>query len=99
MTIFCKICGQKLNSTRPDAEQQKDVLTQMSNHIGSHQEQAVTLAKSIVQGSQLLATYLLLKKYVRIPPEEKELQISFQENEKILIEIFGLEPAEKETAN
>jgi hypothetical protein len=97
MTIYCKICGQKFGSDKPDC--QKDVLTQMSNHLGNHQEQAVSLAKAVIQCSQLVATYLLIKRCVRIPPTEKELLQSVRENEACLIEIFGMELAKEETSN
>ena len=75
------------------------MLIQMSNHMSHHQEQAVSLAQSIEACRFLVATYLLIKKYVRIPPEEKEMLANFQANEAILIEIFGLEPASKEMTN
>lgn len=92
MTIYCKICGQSIRSDKPDA--QADVLMQMGTHLKQHQEQSIRLKESIVMATQLLATYLLIKLYVRIPPEEKELLETFDQNEAELITIFGLEPSE-----
>jgi hypothetical protein len=99
MIIFCKICGHRILSPKPANEAQRDVLQQMSNHIGTHQDHAITLAKTVVAASQLLATYLLIKRYVRIPPEEKELLETFRENEESLIQIFGLELETEEAKN
>lgn len=88
MTIFCKICGQSIRSDKPDA--QADVLMQMGAHLHRHQEQSVRLKQSVIIATQLLATYLLIKLHVRIPPEEKELLETFAQNEAELIAIFGL---------
>lgn len=88
MTISCNICGQKFTSVRPAAEQQQDVLVQMTNHLGSHQEQAVSLAKDVRAVTQLMATYLLIKKYVRIPPEETALLANYEEMEDLLADVF-----------
>lgn len=93
MTIYCKICNRPIRSDKPDA--QADVLMQMGTHLQQHQEQSVRLKQSVLIGTQLLATYLLIKLYVRIPPEEKELIDSFDQNEEELIAIFGLESAEE----
>lgn len=91
MTIYCKICSHKIQSEKPEADAQKHVLEQMSKHLSRHPEQASTLAQSILTTSQLLATYMLIQRCVRIPPEEKALQESFDQNEQSLLEIFGLE--------
>jgi hypothetical protein len=90
MIIFCKICGQKFNSNRPEAEQQKDVLVQMANHLKSHQEQSVSLAIDVKNVIEAITTYLLIKDYIRIPPEEQQLLKSYHEMESCLVEIFGL---------
>lgn len=91
MTIYCKLCGHKIRSAKPDEEAQKHVLEQMSRHLGTHPDQAATLGKSIMTGSQLLATYLLIKHYVTIPQDETALLQSFEENERSLKSIFELE--------
>ena len=99
MTIFCKICGHKIQSGKPAAEAQKDVLAQMSNHLGNHQAQAAELAKQIEVAKTLLALYLLMKKYVRIPNDESDLLNSYDQVEGNLIDLFALEPAESKPAN
>ena len=96
-TIYCRICGHKIQSSQPGEEAQAHVLSQMTTHLGSHQEQAVRLAKDLVINHKLLATYLLIKRYVRIPEDEKELLQSFEMNESCLLDLFGLEVATKET--
>lgn len=114
MTIFCKICGTKIHSDLPAAtanvleeiqpgqqptNAQMDVLIKMSTHLGKHPQQAQSLAALIVVSRNLLSTYLLIKKYVRIPDNEKELLDSFDINEGALIDLFALEPAESKPKN
>lgn len=91
MTIFCRICDRAIHSTKPDA--QADVLVQMTNHLKTHEQQSIRLKESIMLATQLMAVYLMVKLYVKIPDEEKELLQSFTENEEQLIAIFGLTEA------
>lgn len=99
MTIFCKICGYRLHSNEPPAKAQEDVLKQMSNHLAIHKTEAEALGALLVTSCQLLSTYLLMKKYVRIPDSEKELLDSFDQNEMLLVDLFALEPAESKPKN
>jgi hypothetical protein len=99
MTIFCKLCGHKIQSGQPPDEAQKDVLQQMTNHIQQHQDHAQRLAKTIMTASQLIATYMLIKKFVRIPPEEKQLLQSFDDAENCLLDMVGIEPEPADKAS
>lgn len=89
MTIFCKLCGQKLDSTKPDTDAQKDVMIQMTNHLSAHQDMAVAFAKELTTINHLFATYLLIRKFVRIPPGEKALLKSYRESQDCLDQIFN----------
>lgn len=91
MTIFCKICGHRIRSERAE-NAEAHVLEQMSTHLGQHPKQAAALAEDLMGLSQMLATYLLITRYVRIPPDEAGLLESFQRNEQELVSIFGVEP-------
>lgn len=99
MTIFCKLCGYRIQSNEPPAKAQEDVLKQMSNHLAIHKPEAESLGALLVTSCQLLSTYLLIKKYVRIPDNETALLDSFDQNEMILIDLFALEPAESKPKN
>ena len=89
MTITCQLCGLKFESKLPANKAQSDVLAQMSTHLGAaHRAEAEELATIIAATS----TYLLISRYVDIPPAETELQKSFELNEKSLFELLGVNP-------
>lgn len=91
MTVYCKLCNREFTSDKPDDAAQKHVLEKLSAHIGTHQAEAAELAKSLMTGSQLLATFLLLKNFVTIPAGEKAMLESLAANERALRVIFELE--------
>ena len=94
MTIFCKLCGQKLNSSKPDDKAQEDVMIQMGNHLSAHQDIAVAFAKELLLINKLFATYLLIKKFVRIPPEETAFLKSYEDSHDCLDDIFDFDTEE-----
>ena len=87
MTIFCKICGCRITSNN-GADGQAKVLEEMSRHLEKHRPEAEGLAVDIVTTSQLIATYLLIKRHVTIPLSETQLLETFQQNRKTLIGIL-----------
>lgn len=97
MTVFCKICGQKFDSKKTDGAQ-AEVIELVTKHVMScHQEQAVTLHTALVAAIHLTSVHLA-KKYIRIPPEEKQLIENLGKDELYLFDIFGFNVA-KETSN
>lgn len=95
MTIFCKICGQKFDSNTDKA--QAEVIELVTKHIMScHQEQAVALHTALVTAIPLTSVYLV-KKYIRVPPEEVQLLHNLQKDEMYLYEIFGIHIATETT--
>lgn len=91
MTISCKICGHKFTSSRPAAEQQMDVLVQMTKHLGTHQEHAATMKKTTETLIELITTWVLITDYVTIPPDQTELLESLEKMEDALAEVCGFE--------
>ena len=85
MTIFCRVCRQAVT-----APNQKEIMGAMTHHLQTHPEKAAELAKTIVETTQLAATYLMVRRYVDIPKGEKELLKTFDEAEKALIGVFAL---------
>jgi len=72
---------------------QGKVMKTMAEHLLSqHKKQAAALGEDIATLQMLLSTYLLIKHYVNIPPEEKTLLQSFHDNEQSLVNLFGFEP-------
>lgn len=88
MTIFCKICGHKVVSFKPDQEAQQDVILQMGHHLQIHKPESEDLKQGVLQATQLITTYLLIKRFVIIPITETALLRSFQENQDILRSVF-----------
>ena len=89
MTIACQVCGQIFTSQLPPNQAQSHVIAQMTKHLGAaHRQEAEELATIIAATS----TYLLISRYVDIPPAESELQKSFELNEKSLFELLGVDP-------
>lgn len=90
MTIYCKLCDFPIRSTQPESLAQSEVMETMTKHlVASHQEQAVSLGADIGELQKLLSTYLLIKHYVRIPPDEDSFRTTFQANEESLLEMFA----------
>ena len=101
MTIFCKICRRDFTSMKPDTEAaETDVLEQMGNHlIADHPAERAAMAETMGFVVRLLATYLMVKKHVRIPESELKLLESFDAKEARLMAIFELEPLPAEKTN
>jgi hypothetical protein len=59
----------------------------MTQHLGqSHREAATELATAIASAAPLIASYLLVSRYVQIPAGETKLQEIFELNEQTLYE-------------
>ena len=90
MTIFCRVCEHKFQSFKPGEEAIPVVLAEMAQHFGQHTKQAEKLGELVATSHQLIATYLLIKQYIRVLPEEKAFLDAYDKNEQMLIELFGL---------
>lgn len=91
MTIYCKLCNHSVHSVKPDIEAQAEVVQALVEHLGRrHPHDAQMLAEDMEAIRALLATYLLLKHFVRIPVEEKTLQQSYLDNEQALLNLFDI---------
>ena len=98
MTVFCQLCHHMFHSTQPDTEAQRDVLLQMSQHLGGvHRKEAADLAADILAFQQLATTYLLIRGFLTIPDGETALLESFRANERALMEALGMIPPTPET--
>lgn len=93
MTIYCQLCKHQINSRHDlpsDKSPESDCLESLSRHLVSrHPKQAAELKNDIDSLPLLLATYLLIKYFANIPPESASLQKHFEENEAILLAMFG----------
>lgn len=96
MTISCKLCKHRIQSTKPDLDAQKEVLAMMANHLGkAHPTQNAELATFVA----LATTYLLVTDFVDIPPTETALLHSYELNRTAVLQILGLgAPSEKTAA-
>jgi hypothetical protein len=93
MTIACRICGARFSSGIPESlKAQEQVLTAMAQHLGSHPKQATNLGATVAAAQELLATYLLIRLYIDIPPTETDLLETFRQNEESMLELFGVAP-------
>ena len=90
MTIKCRLCGLPLDSGLPAAQAQADLMQRMTEHLGRHKNEAAELAMLVELAPKLIASYLLLSRYVTIPPNETELWQTFRESERALLEVFGI---------
>lgn len=91
MTIHCKLCGHTIQPRGPDATAAG--MEEMVRHLLSHHNRdAAALKQDIDTLHVLLASYLLIKNYVRIPPQETELQKHFGDLEQSLVNLFAFEP-------
>lgn len=93
MTILCKLCRGEISSDLP-AEQLpiKHVMETMSSHlVASHNKAAAELATEVTLASTLIASYLLISRYVDIPAGETELLKTLDETEDTLLEIMNVE--------
>lgn len=93
MTIYCRICNYEVNSRKdlaPGKSEESDCLESLSRHLVSrHPKQALELKNDIDSLPLLLATYLLIKYFAIVPAEADSLQKHFEENEQLLLEMFG----------
>lgn len=97
MTIYCRLCNQRVESKKdlaPGTSEESDCLQSLSRHLVSrHPKQALELKdelKDLDSLPLLIATYLLIKHFANIPPESDSLQRHFEENEQLLLEMFGV---------
>lgn len=89
MTIFCKLCRQQINSHLSAEEAIKDIMATMSSHlVVAHNKSAVELATEVALASSLIASYLLISRYVQIPASETELVGTFEETEDTLLQMM-----------
>lgn len=75
MTIYCKLCNLPITSglalTTPESEQ---VMELMARHlVAKHKSAAVELKQEVDMLYPLFASYLLITRYVRVPPTASEL--------------------------
>ena len=90
MTIRCSICQHELRSMVAGPQAQAHVVEQMTKHLmEQHKPEAAELAMIVAATS----TYLLLRRYVDIPPQETELLNTFERNEQSIFEILELDSA------
>ena len=90
ITVYCKICGHKMQSAKSAAEAQRAVMEQVANHLITHPEQHGALAIHIA----LFTSWLLMHKHVRIPAEETALLESYNDAENCLLDLFETQPAD-----
>lgn len=94
MTIYCKLCNHRVDSKkRLDAKsEESDVLESLSRHLVARHVDEASLFKNDLESMPLLiATYLLIKRYVRIPAESKALQEHFDQNEQLILQFFDID--------
>ena len=90
MTIRCKLCQHELRSMVAGSKAQAHVMEQMTKHlVEQHKPEATELSLIVAATS----TYLLLRRYVDIPPDETELLHTFERNEQSLFEILEVDSA------
>lgn len=99
MTIFCRVCQHKFQSLKPGEEAIPVVLAEMAQHFGTHSKQAAKLKEQVETATQLIATYLLIKQHIKVLPEEKLFLEAYDQNEQMLIELFGLQPNTPDRTN
>lgn len=91
MTLHCKLCHHVMHSVKPDLEAQSELMQAMMEHLGrQHPKDAKMLAEDMATLESLLATYLLIKHYIRIPAEEKTFRQTFADNEQALLNLFDV---------
>lgn len=93
MTIYCRLCNCKIDSRKDlpaGKSEESDCLESLSRHLVSrHPKQALELKDDLDSLPLLLATYLLIKNFTNIPPESDSLQRHFEQNEQLLLDMFG----------
>ena len=90
MQIFCRVCNQAFQSQSPNAP--REVLEAMTQHLAAHANEAQVLGRSVATALQLLSTYMLVKHFVTVPAEEKQLRDLMKQNEDTLRSILGAQP-------
>lgn len=95
MTIYCRLCDHRVDSHKglpPDKSEESDCLESLARHLVSrHPMQALELKADMDSLPLLIATYLLIKHYTKIPPEAVSMQQHFEANEQLLLEMFGVD--------
>lgn len=93
MTIQCKVCGCSIKSIGPaSVNDAHEVLELMAKHLVSrHKRQAQSLKEQIDTLFLLLSTYMMIRHYVTIPPDEIELFQKVHEGELALMSLLSAE--------
>lgn len=93
MKIYCRLCNYEVNSKKdlpPSKSEEADCLESLSKHLVSrHPKQALELKNDLDSLPPLIATYMLIKYFANIPPESDSLQRHFEQNEQLLLDMFG----------
>lgn len=95
MTIYCKLCNHRVESKKdldPAKSEESDVLESLSRHlVARHPHESLALRTDLEALPLLIATYLLVKRYARIPVEAGALQQAFDQNEQAILELFDID--------
>lgn len=93
MTIYCKLCNCAITNIGPypgDAMQQ--CMEVMARHlVERHNPQARELKEDVGALVMLLTPYLMVTRYVRVPPNETELLAIIDQGATALMNLFAAE--------
>jgi hypothetical protein len=95
-TIICKLCRSLIQSAKPEAVAQADVLQKMGEHMRlRHQEQGADLAATYMTVQSLTSIHLL-SQYIELPDTETGLRKSLADGERALFDLLGSNPSDVE---
>lgn len=91
MTIRCKVCKCAITSIGPPHQRETEqVMELMARHLVSrHKDKALTLKQDSTTLYLLLSTYLMITRYVDVPPAETVLLKAIQDGTQALLTLFA----------
>ena len=93
MTIHCKLCHFAIKNIGPPIQREiEQVMELMARHLVSkHKDKALTLKQDSTTLFLLLSTYLMITRYVDVPPTETVLLKAIEDGTQALLGLFAEE--------